>query len=282
MTARDLDISLLRTFVAVADRESFAVAAEQVFRTPAAVSQQMQKLETLLGCKLLVRAGRNKRLSEQGIRLLEYARRILSLNDEACRAMSRSVFEHPVKLGVCADAVDTILPEYLALSARTYPSLRIEVQVARSRWLASALRRGDIDLLLDLENLEEFPRVVVRTSPVVWIAGARFHHQQNLPLPLVLIDPPCIFRRMALDQLERNDRPWRSAFQTSTLAGVRAALRAGLGITPRTIEMLTPDLKVVGEEFGLPAMPSVNYYLYLRVSDASDGAKKLGDLFMPH
>jgi DNA-binding transcriptional LysR family regulator len=81
MPLRDLDIGLLRTFLAVADRENFANAADEVFRTQAAVSQQMQRLETMLGCKLLVRVGRHKRLTEQGVRLREYAKRMLALND---------------------------------------------------------------------------------------------------------------------------------------------------------------------------------------------------------
>jgi DNA-binding transcriptional LysR family regulator len=195
--------------------------------------------------------------------------------------MNKSVFAAPTRIGVCADAVDTILPDYLALCARTYPGMRIEIQVNRSRWLASALRRGDIDLLLELEQFDEFPRVTFRTSPVVWISGTHFHHQQNLPLPLVLVDSPCVFRRMALNRLEQENRPWRNAFQTPTLAGVRAALRAGLGITPRTIEMLTPGLKVVGEELGLPTLPSASYHLYMRAGDNSDGARKLSELFIP-
>ncbi len=282
MAMRDLDIGLLRTFLAVADRENFAGAADQVFRTQAAVSQQMQRLEAMLGCQLLIRVGRRKRLTEQGVRLREYARRMLALNDEACRAMSQSVFTVPTRIGVCADAVDTILPDYLALCARTYPGMRIEIQVNRSRWLAAALRRGDIDLMLELEVFDEFPRITFRTSPMVWISGTHFHHQQNLPLPLVLVDSPCVFRRMALSTLEQHHRPWRNAFETPTLAGMRAALRAGLGVTPRTIEMLGPGFKVVGEELGLPALPSVNFHLYSRAGDCPEGARKLSELFVPH
>ncbi len=282
MAWRDLDIGLLRTFVAIADGAGFARAADRVYRTPAAVSQQMRKLETLLGCQLFVKDGRHKRLSEQGLRLLDYARRMLALNDEACEAMTQDVFDRPVRLGVCADAIDSILPEYLALSAQTYPGLRVDIRVARSRWLAAALQRGDIDLLIDLEDHDRFPRVALRTSPVVWITGARFHRQHSPPLPLVLIEAPCVFRRMAIDALEQRKTPWRSAFETTTLAGVRAALRAGLGITPRTIEMLTPDLKVVGEEFGLPALPSAHFHLYARAGDTSPGTRKLHELFAPY
>lgn len=278
MEIRDLDVTLLRTFAAAAERENFAQAAEKVFRTQAAVSQQMQRLEAVVGCDLFTRVGRNKRLTDQGVRLLEYARRILSLNDEAYRAMTQAVFEYPVKIAACVDAVDTLLPEYLAMCAESYPGLRVDIQVGRSRWLASALRRGDVDLMLDVAPHEDFHYVVLRTSPVVWIGGARFHAQPSMPLPLVLVDSGCPFRGMAIEALAQGERPWRAAFQTSTLAGVRAALRAGLGITPRTIEMLTPELKVVDQELALPRLPPISYRLYSRVNDCSDSARKISAL----
>jgi DNA-binding transcriptional LysR family regulator len=281
MEIRDLDVTLLRTFAAAAERENFAQAAEKVFRTQAAVSQQMQRLEAVVGCELFTRVGRNKRLTDQGVRLLEYARRILSLNDEAYRAMTQEVFDYPVKIAACVDAVDTLLPEYLAMCAQAYPGLRVDIQVGRSRWLASALRRGDVDLMLDVAPHEDFHHVVLRTSPVVWIGGARFHAQPSVPLPLVLVDSGCPFRGMAVEALAQGERPWRAAFQSSTLAGVRAALRAGLGVTPRTIEMLTPDLKVVDQELGLPRLPPISYRLYSRVNDCSDSARKISALISP-
>lgn len=281
MGIRNFDVSLLRTFVAAAEHEHFGSAAEQVFKSQAAVSQQMQRLEQLVGCVLFIQVGRNKRLTDEGARMLKYAKRILNLNDEAFRAMAQTVFKQPVRIGVCADSIDTLLPGYLALCAENYPNLRIDIQIGRSRWLASALRRGDIDLALDVAPHEGFRSMLLRVSPVVWIAGASFHYQQKLPLPLVLIDPACVFRNEALAALNEAGRPWREAFQTTTLGGIRAALRAGLGITARTIEMLTPDLKVVDKELGLPALPSICYKMYSREGDSNEGVKKFCELLVP-
>ena len=281
MTRIHLDLNLLRTFVAVAAQESFARAADEVFRTQAAVTQQMQRLETLTGCELFRRIGRKKHLTEEGALLLDYAKQILRLNDDACRAITTKISDQPVRLGACPDVVDTLLPEYLALSAKTYPGLRIEIVVGRTRWLASALRRGNVDMFLDVEDLDEFPRETLRTSPVVWIAGGRFRHGAHAALPLVLIDAPCVFRDKAIASLEEANIRWRVAFETNTLAGVRAALRAGLGITLRSVEMLLPDLKVLGEEFGLPRLPSVSFQLYHRGEHNSQSAQRIHDLFAP-
>ena len=79
----NLDLDLLRTFVAVADLNTFAAAAVAVCCTQSAVSQQMQRLEQLVGKELFARHGRNNLLTEQGIQLLGYARKILRFNDEA-------------------------------------------------------------------------------------------------------------------------------------------------------------------------------------------------------
>jgi DNA-binding transcriptional LysR family regulator len=279
MPKTNLNIVLLRTFVAAAKGESFAGAALDIFRTQAAVSQQMQRLEALVGCKLFEQVGRRKQLTGEGTRLLDYARQIIRLNDDACRAMKSRGPDVPVRVGACPDAIDSLLPEYLALAARTLPGLRIEILPGRSEWLASALRRGAIDLLVDIVELTGIHRTTLRTSPMVWIAGGQFQHQPGAPLPLVLTDSPCVFREHALPLLEQEGVAWRLAYTSATLAGLRAALRAGLGVTPRSVEMMLPDLKVLGESYGLPRLPSVNFYLYRRESDNSDSARAVLELF---
>ena len=66
----NLDLDLLRTFVAVADLNTFAAAAAAVCRTQSAVSQQMQRLEQLVGKELFARHGRNKLLTDMAFNFL--------------------------------------------------------------------------------------------------------------------------------------------------------------------------------------------------------------------
>ena len=279
---RNLDIGLLRTFVAVAERESFTHAAEKVYRTQAAVSQQMQKLEAVLGCALFERVGRRKKLTVEGVRLLEYARRMVGLNDEAYRVITQQAAIQPVKIGACADAVDTLLPAYLEICAQNFPNLSIDIQVGRSRWLASALRKGDIELMLDIAPHPEFAHTVLRTSPVAWIAGARYHPQAGASVPLILMEAACPFRSSMVQALTEAGIPWHAAFETSTLAGVRAALRAGLGVTARAVEMLAPDLRVLDPQARLPALPPISFCLYWRADASHESAMKVRHLIAPH
>ena len=109
----NLDLDLLRTFVAVADLNTFAAAAAAVCRTQSAVSQQMQRLEQLVGKELFARHGRNKLLTEQGIQLLGYARKILRFNDEACMSLMYGSLQGGLTIGASEETADTILPFFI-------------------------------------------------------------------------------------------------------------------------------------------------------------------------
>jgi len=109
----NLDLDLLRTFVAVADLNTFGAAAIAVSRTQSAVSQQMQRLELLVEKELFVRHGRNKLLTEHGVQLLGYARKILRFNDEACLSLRSSTLDGVLTLWAAAEITEAILPAQL-------------------------------------------------------------------------------------------------------------------------------------------------------------------------
>lgn len=272
---RTFDLDLLRTFVAVSELETFATAARHVHRTQSAVTQQIQRLEQQVGVKLFRRAGRQKVLTKHGLTLLDYARRILVLHDEAVRTLVSDEPKGPVRLGAPPDVADTILPALLRRFSRQLPTVQVEIQVARSILLMEALKRGEIDLTVSTLD-GDYPRIALRTSPSVWLCATEFKYERQRPLPLVLADSPSLFRRMALESLRSAGISWRLAYTASTLVGIRAAVRAGLGVTVRTIEMLSSDLKVLGQADGLPQLPDVTFYLYLRdVASVSIAAREL-------
>ena len=79
----NLPTDLLRTFLTVVEVEGFTKAADILGRTQPAISLQVQRLEQLVGHKLILRVGKNVSLTEQGESLTVYARQILRLNDIA-------------------------------------------------------------------------------------------------------------------------------------------------------------------------------------------------------
>lgn len=269
----NLDLDLLRTFVAVADLNTFAAAAAAVCRTQSAVSQQMQRLEQLVGKELFARHGRNKLLTEHGIQLLGYARKILRFNDEACMSLMFSNLQGVLTLGASDESADTILPFLLNRISSVYPKLALDVSVKRNAFMVEMLNENKVDLVVTTYRPGQFDCLTLRTSPTHWYCAAEYVLQKGEPVPLVLLDDPSPFRDMVLTALNEANIPWRLAYVASTLPAVRAAVKAGLGVTARPVEMMSPDLRVLGKSDGLPALPDTEYLLCHNSSSHNELAK---------
>ncbi|WP_221345707.1 transcriptional regulator LrhA [Enterobacter cloacae] len=269
----NLDLDLLRTFVAVADLNTFAAAAAAVCRTQSAVSQQMQRLEQLVGKELFARHGRNKLLTEHGIQLLGYARKILRFNDEACMSLMFSNLQGVLTLGASDESADTILPFLLNRISSVYPKLALDVSVKRNAFMIEMLKENEVDLVVTTHRPGQFNCLTLRTSPTHWYCAAEYVLQQGEPIPLVLLDDPSPFRDMVLSALNEANIPWRLAYVASTLPAVRAAVKAGLGVTARPVEMMSPDLRVLGKSDGLPPLPDTEYLLCHNTSSNNELAK---------
>ena len=269
----NLDLDLLRTFVAVADLNTFAAAAAAVCRTQSAVSQQMQRLEQLVGKELFARHGRNKLLTEHGIQLLGYARKILRFNDEACMSLMFSNLQGVLTLGASDESADTILPFLLNRISSVYPKLALDVSVKRNAFMVEMLKENEVDLVVTTHRPGQFDCLTLRTSPTHWYCAAEYVLQQGEPIPLVLLDDPSPFRDMVLAALNEAGIPWRLAYVASTLPAVRAAVKAGLGVTARPVEMMSPDLRVLGQSEGLPSLPDTEYLLCHNAASNNELAK---------
>lgn len=257
----NLDLDLLRTFVAVADLNTFAAAAAAVCRTQSAVSQQMQRLEQLVEKELFARHGRNKLLTEHGIQLLGYARKILRFNDEACSSLMFSTLQGMLTIGSSDESADTILPFLLNRISAVYPKLALDVRVKRHAEMGEMLKVNEVDLALTTHRLENFESITLRTSPTLWYCAADYVLPPGEALPLVLLDEPSPFRDMIIETLNAQQIAWRVTYIASTLSAVRAAVKAGLGITARPVEMMSPELRVLGSKEGLPPLPDTEYLL---------------------
>jgi DNA-binding transcriptional LysR family regulator len=122
-----LDPDLLRAFVIIADTRSFTRAAERLLRTQPAISLQMKRLEEAVGRSLLKRNPRLVRLTPAGEVLLDYARRILALNDDLLARVKEPDLVGTVRLGTPEDFATMHLSGVLARFSHTYPGVALEV-----------------------------------------------------------------------------------------------------------------------------------------------------------
>ncbi len=185
--APNLDIDLLRAFVAIAETRSVSRAAERLLRNQSTVSLQLKRLETTLGKRLFARTSRAVRPTAEGEAMLEPARRLLALNDEIVASTQAPQIEGVVRLGTPEDFATTHLPDVLASFARSHPRVTLEVTCDLTLTLAERYRAGQFDLvLLKQEPSKRAAGVRVWREPLVWVAA----HRPAEGWPEVLPTPP--------------------------------------------------------------------------------------------
>ena len=253
--APTLDLDQLRTFVAIVETGSFTKAADAVFKTQSAVSMQMRRLEERIGKPIFARDGRGTKLTEDGERLLGYARRMVRLSDETIAAFDETELSGSVCLGTPDDYADRFLPEILARFARSNPRVEVSVICEPSLTLMEMSRHGEIDLAI-VTNCGEVPAEVVRQEPLLWVGSNSHCAEEEEVLPLALSKPPCIWRAAALDGLASVGRKYRVLYTSGNTAAISAAIQAGLAITVLAESALRPGMRVLGEAEGLPRLPA--------------------------
>jgi len=271
MPLPNLDMDALRSLVAILRLGSLARAAERVGRSPSAVSQQMRKLELQLGEPLFRKQGRRVVLTEAGDRVHAYAHRILELNDEAVHAVRGAAIDGVVRFGLPGDFAESWLPAALGQFRKAYPAVRVDVLVERNGMLLERLDRGELDLVLAMNQGGRTDAEHLATLPMIWIgpADAGEAVRPATVLDLALYQPPCFFRKAGTAALDQAGIAWRPAFVTASLHSLWAGVAAGLGITVRTGADLPPPLMRLDERHGLPALPSVDLCLHATAGPAS-------------
>src|SRR5689334_6040013 len=168
-----LDLELLRSFVSVVDAGGFTRAGERVHRTQSTVSQQIRRLEESIGRTLLSRDGKRVALTEEGERLLSYARRILALAQEARDVVARPSTEGVVRLGIPEDFAAYRLTELLSRFVRSRPGLRLDVRCDLSLRLRAALERGELDLALVKREAGDGEAIAAWPERLRWVTGRK-------------------------------------------------------------------------------------------------------------
>ncbi|MEB1530722.1 LysR substrate-binding domain-containing protein [Xanthomonas sp. WHRI 7945] len=280
------DLDALRSFVAGIELGSFAKAADRQGRSTSAISAQLKKLEEQAGQALLRRSGRGLALTDAGEILLGYARRLLELNDEAAAALHGSVLQGWVRLGLQEDFGERMLPDVLGRFARAHPKVRIEARIARHQELLARVESGQLDLALVWDaGTASAHRQPQAAWPMRWIAAADAPPpdpagwNSDTPLPLVMLDAPCLLRTAATTALDRAGIPWRIAFTSASLGGVWAAVRAGLGLTLRTPAGLPESLTLLPPGAGgLPLMPVLGLNLHRADAEPAPAVARLAEI----
>jgi len=272
-----IDIEQLRTFIAIVETGSFTKAAEVVHKTQSAVSMQMKRLEERLDRPIFARDGRASKLTEDGERLLDYARRIVKLNVEAVAAFSGAALSGRVRLGLPDDYADRYLPEIMARFSRAYPSVELTVTCEPSVQLVERIDANDIDLAIVTDCGSPRAPETFRHERLLWVASNRHAIHLEEPLPLALGRSSCGWRRAAIDCLESIGRPHHILYTSANAGAVAAAVLSGLAVSVFPESGLRPGMRVLSPGDGFPELPGCRVGLIRNPHESSALADALAE-----
>ena len=260
---RNLDLTLLRTFVTVAERASMTVSAKVLHASQGAISQQVKRLEDALGAPLFIRGRAGLRLTAPGELLLGKARRMLALNDEIILDLTSPVVSGRVRLGAPPDLVEPYLAPVLKRFAAAYPAAEALLTCGPSPALLAALARGELDLAITEAPITGISGECLFVDRLVWVGARAGHAHESTPLPLSLVAGTCAFRSCVQAALTESGRPWRTVFESGSLEATTAMVRADLAITARLASTIPSGLARLQPGPALPQLPPFAITLHL-------------------
>src|SRR5579871_4194620 len=192
-----VDTLQLKSFIAIAETGTFGQAAATVNRTQSALSLQIKKLESQLGCDLFDRSSRKVTLTPEGEIFLGYARRIIHLQWEAYSRLREPDMAGEICFGTPEDFATHYLPVVLASFRQHHPRIQLNVQCDLTLNLIDGFHRGDYDVILAKRDPQRvMGGTKVWREPLVWATADNYEPDERLSL--VLSPQPCIYRARAL------------------------------------------------------------------------------------
>ena len=274
---RNLDVTTLRSFVAVADSGGVTRAAGFLHLTQSAVSMQIKRLEELLDVELLDRSGRTITLTASGEQLLGYARRMVALNDEVMARLTDQAFEGEVTLGVPHDVVQPAIPRILQRFHANFPRVRVQLVSSYTRELKVMYSKGECDLILTTESTVGEGGECIQGLPLRWVGAPNGSMWRQQPLRLAFCRH-CIFRPLATAALDQAGIPWDMVVDSESDRTVEATISADLAIGVLLDGTLPPQHEGIDHGGALPELPAQNINLYGGLAPKSQLVHELADM----
>jgi len=258
---RNLDITTLRSFVAVADSGGVTRAAGFLHLTQSAVSMQLKRLEELLGLDLLDRSGRTIALTANGEQLLVYARRMVALNDELITRLTDQAYEGEITLGVPHDIVYPAIPQVLKQFNSAFPRVRVHLESSGTRTLKEMFSKGACDMIMTTETDLAVGGETLCVKPLLWIGAPGGAAWRQRPLKLAF-GRLCTFRPNVISALDAADIPWEVIVETESDRTIEATVSADLAIHTMIEGTEPPHLERIAHQGALPALLAQQINLY--------------------
>lgn len=271
-----IDTELIKTFVTIVETQSFTRTGDRLHRTQPAISMQIRRLEEALGKEVFDRTKRQIQLTREGEVLLHYARRILSLSDEAMSRIGQAALSGIVRIGTSDDYANLLLPEILRRFAEAHAGVQVDVVCDNGAAIERRLNDRLIDLALVACRGTVADEELIRTEELVWIAASA-SQANGRPLPLAVFPEGCVCRATMMEALDAAGCNWRIGFSSDNIGAIHAAVRSGMGVSAVERSLVPAGVRILDRAVGLPPLAPVHLCLKLNRTSTSPVLDALAD-----
>jgi len=262
-----LDIATVQAFLLVAELQSFTRAAEALGTTQASVSMKLQRLEAVVGKRLVERSPRAVRLTADGAGFVDSARALMEAHDRALSGQQPP--RQQLSLGISDHAAGTELVPLLAKLHAVSPQLSLAVTIGFSRNLLEIYDQGELDAVIVRQEGGRRGGEKLTEDEFGWFASPQLQWRRGEKLQLATLAPPCGVRALAVRALEKAGIEWSESFVGGGVTAVVAAALAGLAVAPLARRIAPPGMVDVGPAQGLPRLGPSKVMLYSKVSESA-------------
>ncbi len=253
--------ALLQTFIETVESGSFTNAARRVHRTQAAISMQIKRLEETLDCQLFDRSSRKVKLTPEGEVFYDHARRILRAYRDALAAFGDRKIEGEVAIGLPDDFAATYLPALIRRCLQVFPHLRLHVVCEPSKRLLAQITDGTLDIAIVTEGEVQSTGIVLGREAPVWACSQHSDVHAQSPVPIAIFHSGDVFRRHAIERLERLGRRGRIVMTSPNFAGIRAAVLSEMAVAVLFKRNVDTNWRILAEQDGFPPLPELSTLL---------------------
>ncbi|WP_030684515.1 LysR family transcriptional regulator [Streptomyces sp. NRRL B-1347] len=224
---RDIEVKLLRTLLAVVNEDGFSRAAQSLHVTQPTISQQIQRLESIVRAPVFQRAKRPPRLTPAGRELVAHARRVLMLNNDVLSRVSALSSRDSFTMG-CSTHLADGLGTMLTRLAVERPQVRCSMVTGQSAALADGVRTGKLEAAVLLGTATPRSELLGRLR-LDWFGRAPLTAGRRIPV--ALLGGGSALGLHITETLNRNNVPWYSLTGCSDPLTLLASVQAGLAYT---------------------------------------------------
>jgi len=274
---RNLDIATLRSLIAIGETGGMTRAANRLHLTQSAVSMQVKRLEELLPFKIFERVGRTMQATPEGKKLIDYARQLVALNDDAIDQLTTPLHEGSINFGVPYDIVHPHVPTVLTRFGREYPRMAVRLNAEGTRTLLQGFDEGRYDVILTTERKPSRKGEVLMRQRLVWTGAPEGRVWRSRPMPLAFTKH-CMFREPAVRALNKAGIEWVNAVDTNSEDAAVVSCAADLGLRVDLTSSRVQGIAPIEHGGVLPELPEYCVALYVADGVNSEIASLFGDM----